>query len=171
MDIKNIIGKVGSAVGIGALGAGATAANAATDGAIEPLTNTILKALANRVDPTAKAQLEAAATQAQDELQEAEWHHAEKIASVTEQDTASARWRQAAVRDYVPSLLGLGVTIGFFTLLWFLCHKTIPESNQRIFDIMLGSLGTAWLSIVAYYFGSSAGSAEKTALLAKMQGK
>jgi len=171
MDIKTIIGKVGKAVGLGAIGAGATAADVATSGAVAPLTDTILKALANRLDPTVKAQLEAAATQAQDELQEAEWKHAEQIAAIAEQDTASARARQTAVHDYVPSFLGVGVTIGFFTLLWFLCHSTIPDSNQRIFDIMLGSLGTAWLSIVAYYFGSSAGSAEKTALLAKMQGK
>jgi len=165
IDIKSILGKIG----LGAATAGTVAASAVTGGALTPLTNTILKALADRLDPTVKAQMEAAAVAAQDELQKAEWDHAEKISSLAEQDMASARARQSAVKDWVPSLLALAVTVGFFLLLWFLCHSTIPESNQRILDIMLGSLGTAWLSIVAYYFGSSAGSTEKTALMAKMQ--
>ncbi len=167
IDIKSILGKIG----LGAATAGAVAASAATGGALAPLTNTILKALADRLDPTVKAQMEAAAVAAQDELQKAEWDHAEKIAALAEQDMASARARQAAVKDWVPSLLALAVTVGFFLLLWFLCHSTLPESNQRIFDMMLGSLGTAWLSIVAYYFGSSAGSTEKTALLANLQAR
>jgi len=167
IDVKKIL----SSIGLGAAAVGATAANVATGGAVAPLTNTILKALSDRLDPTVKAQFDAAAVAAQDDLQKAEWDHAEKIAAIAEQDLASARARQAAVKDIVPSLLGLGITLGFFMLLWFLCHHTLPDTNERIFDIMLGSLGTAWLSIVAYYFGSSAGSAEKTALMAKMQGK
>jgi hypothetical protein len=167
IDVKSILGKIG----LGAATAGAVAGSAVTGGTLTPLTNTILKALEDRLDPTVKAQMEAAAVAAQNELQQAEWDHAEKISTLTEQDMASARARQAAVKDYVPSLLSLAVTVGFFLLLGFLCRNTIPESNQRIFDIMLGSLGTAWLSIVAYYFGSSAGSAEKTELMAKMQEK
>ena len=165
MDIKDVLRKVGL---IGAT-AGATAANVMTGGALTPLTNTLLTTLGKVLDPTARQQLELAAQQQAEQLQKDEYDHAEKIAALTQQDMASARARQMSVKDLIPSLLAAGVTVGFFLLLWFLVHHTIPESNQRIFDIMLGSLGTAWLSIIAYYFGSSAGSAEKTEIMSKMQ--
>lgn len=37
----------------------------------------------------------------------------------------------------------------------------IPEANTRLIDTLFGSFLTAWLSSVAYWVGSSRGSAEK----------
>ncbi len=57
-------------------------------------------------------------------------------------------------------LLAIGITVGFFGMLTYMCTNTIPKDNERILDIMLGSLGSAWIGVVSYYFGSSMGSAK-----------
>jgi hypothetical protein len=61
------------------------------------------------------------------------------------------------------------MTLGEFWLLYTLFYVTIPESNQRIADTMFGSYGTAWLGSIWYFFKSSAGSDNKTDLLAKAE--
>ena len=89
------------------------------------------------------------------------------LEQIAASDRANARQREAAIRDHTPQLLALVVTAGFFGLLAFMCVRELPLGSKDLLNIMLGSLGTAWVSIIAYYFGSSAGSAHKTELLAK----
>ena len=76
-------------------------------------------------------------------------------------DRASARQREATVKDWVPGLLAFGVTGGFFGVLVYMMTHHIPTEDRDTLNIMLGSLGTAWISIIAYYFGSSMGSRAK----------
>jgi hypothetical protein len=165
IDIKKIL----MTIGLGAAGAGATAANAATGGLLTPLTKTVLDALGAQLDPAARAKLEAAAAAASADLQKAEFDHAEKIAVIAAADTASARAREVAVRDRIPGILALSVTGGFFSLLFLMIFRPIPVANGDLMKVMLGSLGTAWILITGYYFGSSAGSADKTAMLGKFR--
>lgn len=68
-------------------------------------------------------------------------------------------------------ILGAAVTIGFFGLLATMIFRVIPTENQQVVNIMIGSLGTAWISIVNYYFGSSAGSAAKSLIIDAMAKK
>lgn len=165
VDIKKIFGFLG----LGAATAGAAVGNAATGGLLTPLTNTLLKALGSKLDPTVRAQVDAAALAAQAELQKAEMDHAEKIAAIAAADTASARQREIALKDRIPGILAISVTAGFFWLLGVMIFKPIPVANSGLMNVMLGSLGTAWISIVAYYFGSSAGSAAKTEMMGKFR--
>ena len=85
------------------------------------------------------------------------------FAKLTNDDRASARDMQKNVKSWVPPFLASSVTIGFFGILIALMSGKIEQAAEV--DIMLGSLGTAWISIIAFYFGSSAGSQAKDAAI------
>ena len=61
------------------------------------------------------------------------------------------------------------MTMGEFWLLYSLLNTTIPDSNQRIADMMFGSYTTAWLGAINYFYKTSFGSENKTSLLAKAE--
>jgi len=79
------------------------------------------------------------------------------------EDRKSARDMQIATKSVVPPILAGTVTIGFFGILSAMMLGYAKESNQLM--IMLGSLGTAWTGIIAFYFGSSASSRAKDEMI------
>lgn len=88
----------------------------------------------------------------------------QKIAQL---DRASARKREVKTKDKIPSILALLLTGGFFGIMGVMMFFPIPDTAIQVIDVMLGSLGTAWISVITYYFGSSYGSRIKTHLLGK----
>jgi hypothetical protein len=80
-------------------------------------------------------------------------------------DRKSAREMQSATQSWIPGLMAIAVTIGFFGILVGLMTEHFKTSDALM--LMLGSLGTAWTGIIAFYFGSSAGSQKKDELLHK----
>lgn len=78
-------------------------------------------------------------------------------------DRKSARDMQSATKSRIPGLLALVVTGGFFGILFALMYGQVAKTDEVM--VMLGSLGTAWTGIIAFYFGSSASSQNKDALL------
>jgi len=81
------------------------------------------------------------------------------------EDRKSARDMQSTTKSWVPGTLAIGITIGFFGILFALMVGYATKSDELM--IMLGSLGTAWTGIIGFYFGSSAGSQHKDDLLFK----
>jgi len=82
-------------------------------------------------------------------------------------DRASARQRQATMDDWTPSILGALVIAGFFLTLGVMVARELPDGAETEFSIMLGALATMTAAVVNYFFGSSAGSREKTKLLSR----
>jgi hypothetical protein len=78
-------------------------------------------------------------------------------------DRKSARSMQSATNSWVPAFLAVVVTVGFFGILLALMYGEVQKTDEIL--VMLGSLGTAWTGIVAFYFGSSSGSQHKDQML------
>jgi hypothetical protein len=91
------------------------------------------------------------------------------FAKLIAEDKKSARDMQIATKSWIPSVMAVGVTLGFFGILFGLMYGKIDHAPQ--IDIMLGSLGTAWTGIISFYFGSSAGSQAKDQLLHQSEPK
>jgi hypothetical protein len=111
----------------------------------------------------AKAQLDLAALAQSGEL--AKMANDAELFKAEVDDRKSARDMQTSTHSRMPAVLALLVTVGFFGILYALMMGYAKPSNELM--IMLGSLGTAWSGIIAYYFGSSAGSQAKTDALVK----
>jgi hypothetical protein len=81
------------------------------------------------------------------------------------QDRISARDREIKTSDITPRILAGAITIGFFGILGYMLKYDVAPANRDILNVMLGSLGTAWVAVVTYYFGSSSSSSEKTEMI------
>ena len=87
-------------------------------------------------------------------------------------DRDSARNREIKTKDWTPKILAGGITVGYFGVLFYMLTHGLPTTGgSEAMLVMLGTLGTAFGGVMAYYFGSSAGSKEKTEALNRMNHK
>jgi len=77
-------------------------------------------------------------------------------------DRDSARQMQMTTRDWIPRVLAVGVTLGFFGIVAYILHYGLPPTGGEALLMLIGTLGTAWTGVMGFYFGSSAGSKQKT---------
>jgi hypothetical protein len=84
------------------------------------------------------------------------------------QDTADARRRQIATHDQTNQILAYVVTGIFFVLILALIFAqkmglNFPDNGVKdLLYTLLGVVATGWANIIGFYFGSSAGSAQKS---------
>src|SRR5438270_4682887 len=101
------------------------------------------------------------------ELQNLGYTTLDDLARLDNEDRASARARQIALKDATPTILAVFVVIAWGLIQWFLLTHVVPPPMIQIVARVLGTLDAALMMVLSYYFGSSAGSAKKTELLAQ----
>lgn len=83
-------------------------------------------------------------------------------------DRDSARRMAAETGTRMPALIALAALMGFFGILASMVFVDIPAGAKDPLNIMLGTLGGLVLAIGNFYFGSSAGSSAKNAMLERV---
>ena len=91
-----------------------------------------------------------------------------ELAKLDVEDRSSARAREVEVKDWIPGTLAILLTGGFFGVLTYMLQFGTPEKGGDALLVMLGSLGTGFASVLAYYFGSSSGSNQKNAIIERL---
>lgn len=135
-------------------------------------TRAISEALLGKPDGTEQELAEAAAKASPEQLlalKQAENDFAIKMREldidlerIANEDRGSARNREIQTRDWTPRVLAGLITAGYFGVLFYMLRNGLPQhGGSEAMLVMLGTLGTAWGGVVAYYFGSSAGSKAK----------
>jgi hypothetical protein len=163
--VKKVAPFIGTALGGPLGGAAASALAGALGGDPTKTTDQQLAAMVQNVTPEQLLALKNAENDFALKMQALGFQHETDLLQTAATDRASARTREIAVKDWTPKVLAYGVTAGFFGLLFWLMRHEVPAPSKDILNVMLGSLGTAWISVVTYYFGSSAGSQRKDELL------
>ena len=82
-------------------------------------------------------------------------------------DRKDARGMQVSKPSPVPAVLSIGVTLGYFGVLIGMMLGWLKVDNSQALLLMLGSLGTAWGAVMAFWFGTTRDSGRKTELLAQ----
>lgn len=163
--VKKVAPFIGTALGGPLGGAAASALAGALGGDPTKTTDQQLAAMVQNVTPEQLLALKTAENEFAVKMQALGFQHETDLLQTEAADRASARDREKVVHDLTPKVLAYGVTLGFFGLLYWLMRHEVPASSMNVLNVMLGSLGTAWISVVSYYFGSSAGSARKDEIL------
>lgn len=173
-DWKGTIGKVAPwlATALGGPAAGLAIGALCKAAGLEPSLENAQKAAQMAAEGSLTGEQFLALRQSEDafrlKMQEMDYKNLADLENIAFKDRDSARNREVLTKDMTPRIMAYGVTVGFFGLMIFMMKWDVPAANKDMLNIMLGALGGAWVSIISYYFGSSAGSAKKDETISKL---
>lgn len=169
MDWKAVVSSVapwiGTALG-GPLGGMAVTAVANALG-LDDKTESAIKGALSGATPDDLLKIKLADQNFAMQMQAAGYQNTQALENIAASDRDSARKREMAVNDHTPRNLAYLVTAGFFGVLMLMMFSEQAQGAREVLLVLIGSLGTAWTTIMAYYFGSTAGGKLKSELLAK----
>lgn len=98
-------------------------------------------------------------------MQKAGFDNLEELASIAQQDVASARAREVAVKGLTTPALAWTIILATFGLI-IAAALGLNKTESTFVGGLIGYSVNMCQQVVGYYFGSSAGSAAKTQILA-----
>lgn len=169
MDWKSIIGTVAPWISTALTGPlGGLAVGAAADAlGLSEKTEGALKAALSGVTPEQMLALKNADQAFSLRMQELGFKQITDLEAIAAADRKDARDMQKTVRSPVPAVLSIAVTVGYFGILIGMMSGAFKAGDSQALLLMLGSLSTAWGIVMSFWFGSTAGSFEKSKLLAQ----
>ena len=159
--LKTVAPTVASAL-LGPMGGIAVAAIGSAIGIDAPTQDKIAKAFtAGQLTPEALEKIKLLELDYQNQEKERGFKYAE----LAFKEVDSARQMQIATHSKMPAVLTAMVTVGFFGILSLLFFHPELKGNEIVM-VMVGQLSAVWAGCVAFYTGTTYGSASKNAMLA-----
>lgn len=168
-NIKKILGRVaplvGNAIlpGVGGLAGSLVASVLGVDNEAEAIEAALLTATPEQIT----------------KLKELQFKHEEKLIElgmrqdeIYIRDIQDARLREREIvkatgqKDINLYVLAWSIVIGFFVLCGVLMTYKMPEGQNEVIFMLFGGLVSGFSTVLAYFFGSSKGSSDKTKLMA-----
>lgn len=163
--VKTVAPWIGTALG-GPLGGLAVEAAANALGVSDKTADSLKQALAG-VTPDQMLALKNADQQFALQMQALGFKQVTDLEAIAAGDRKDARAMQVSKPSPVPAMLSFLVTVGYFGILVGMMTGKLVVSDSQALLIMLGSLGTAWGGVMAFWFGTTRDSSRKTELLAQ----
>ncbi len=161
-DVLKTVAPTVAAALLGPMGGIAVAAIGSAIGVDAPTQDKIAKAFtAGQLTPDALEKIKLLELDYQNQERERGFKYAE----LAFKDVDSARAMQIAIHSKMPAVLTVLVTVGFFGILSLLFFHPELKGNEIVM-VMVGQLSAVWAGCVAFYTGTTYGSANKNAMLA-----
>jgi hypothetical protein len=167
MIARTVAPWIGTALG-GPLGGLAVEAAAAALGVSEKTTEAVKQAISGAT-PEQMLALKHADHQFSLQMQALGFKQISDLEAIAADDRKSARDMQSSTRSFIPAMLSVMVTVGYFGVLLGMMTQVLQVADSQALLIMLGSLGTAWGMVMAFWFGTTRASEVKTEMLAKAE--
>lgn len=90
------------------------------------------------------------------------------LEAIASGDRDSARKMHISAPELTPTVLAYAVTLGFFSILGYVIVNGVPQVGGDAVLILLGTLATAWTSVISFYYGTTSNSRYKDSSIAKL---